>query len=278
MNGVIDLLLQWGPIMFLPVTPFSAYLLSVPVIGLHHTVKLAATLVFAGSLIRCIPSFLECLDIGYAVSSDLWTCLIFLHIGNILDAIAGPLVMSPPPKLSAIWFPQRQRALATGIGVSAGVFGGCVGFLVGPFIHSVPILLLTDLTLCAVPFVCVWLYLPKHPSVLPSQSAKNALLSTSLAAVGKQRALLGGSNIQNACSHSTTPFAAHLRHFVGELKAMATNCSALIVALISGFTAGMFAGFSGVFQDMLSPLGISDRYDCISQRSFSRGFHFRSAM
>merc|ERR1719361_956562 len=50
-NGVIDLLLNWGCIMAFPSIPFTAYILLLPVKGLKSAVALAATLVFAGNAI-----------------------------------------------------------------------------------------------------------------------------------------------------------------------------------------------------------------------------------
>ena len=55
-NPVIDLLLNWGPICFLPTTPFAAYLLSYPFSGLKNTVRSAVTLAFFGNVIRLIPT------------------------------------------------------------------------------------------------------------------------------------------------------------------------------------------------------------------------------
>eukprot|EP01084_Bolivina_argentea_P202341 345737_1 len=58
-NPVIDLLLNWGPICFVFVTPFSAYLLSIPLKGFKYTTIIAAILAFLGALIRCIPTILD---------------------------------------------------------------------------------------------------------------------------------------------------------------------------------------------------------------------------
>eukprot|EP01084_Bolivina_argentea_P292987 503851_1 len=257
-NGVIDLLLNWGPICFLPVTPFSAYLLSLPNIGLKWTVHLAATLAFLGAFIRCIPTILVNFNIGnYKITNDLWNTLIFLHIGQILNAIAGPLVMAPPPKLSVIWFPESQRNSATSIAVSAGVFGLCFGFLFGPLINDIEILLYFNLLLTFIPFICVWIYFPIAPKQLPTAAAKNALLSQSMSqiCIDKTEMLL---HMQQLPTNHKTSFCKHCMHFMYELKEIFFNYSAMIVICVAGGITGIFGGWSGVFQDMLSPVGLND--------------------
>ena len=255
-NSNIDLLLNWGPIMFLPVTPFSAYLLSYPMIGLKYTLRIAVTLVFSGAFIRCIPSFMSAFNINIGNNDT----LIFLHIAQILNAMAGPLVMSPPPKLSVIWFPQNQRTLATGIGVSAGTFGVCLSFLIGPFIHNVDALLYIDLLLCLIPFICVWAYFPVAPSKLPSKAAVNALLSTSMNQMKeKDQILLEPDKIlKNQRGHHKLSFKQHFRHFVHELRALISNRSSIIIVMVAGLMSGGLSGWSGVFQDMLPSLKMTD--------------------
>merc|ERR1719242_2353391 len=106
-NSVIDLLLNWGAIMAFPSLPITAYILLLPINGLKYSVKLSISLVFFGSLIRCIPTILAMiLPNQYEISNDFWKTLIFLHFGQILNAIAGCIIMSIPSKLSVIWFPE----------------------------------------------------------------------------------------------------------------------------------------------------------------------------
>ena len=260
-NGVIDLLLNWGPIWFLPVTPFSAYLLSYPMIGLKYTLRIAVTLTFLSAFIRCIPSLMALSSFtNYKINNGFWNTLIFLHASQILNAIAGPLVMSPPSKLSVIWFPKHQRTFATGIGVSAGTFGVCLGFLIGPFIHNVDTLLYIDLLLCAIPFICIWVYLPLAPSKLPSEAGINALLSTSMNRVDEKEKILLEPNkiLKNQRGHHKLSFKQHFRHFLHELRALLANRSSIIIVMVAGFMSGGFSGWSSVFQDMLPALHIND--------------------
>eukprot|EP01084_Bolivina_argentea_P017966 33496_1 len=108
-NAVIDLLLNWGPIMAFPSIPLTAYILLFPIKGLKYSVKLSISLVFFGCLIRCIPTILKSIDNNYIINNSFWHTLIFLHIGQILNAIAGVIIMSVPSKLSVIWFPENER-------------------------------------------------------------------------------------------------------------------------------------------------------------------------
>ena len=187
-NPVIDLLLNWGPIMFLPVTPFAAYILSYPFKGLQYTVRIALTLIFFGNLIRSIPTILSYHFLpfcqNYQINDDFWNTLIFLHIGQMLNAAAGPFVMSPPTKLSVLWFPQHQRNTATAIGFVCGPFGVCIGYLMGPAIvqHSSQFgnLLLVELLMVLIPFICCMVYFPIAPNKLPTHASRRALIALPL--------------------------------------------------------------------------------------------------
>ena len=67
-------------------------------------------------------------------NNSFFECIIFLHIGKILNTIPAPLVMGPPTKLSVLWFPISQRSTATGIAAVSNTFGDCFGHLLGPAI------------------------------------------------------------------------------------------------------------------------------------------------
>ena len=176
-NGVIDLLLNWGCIMAFPSIPFTAYILLLPIKGLKSAVTLSCCLVFAGNVIRCIPSILDSLSPDYELSDSLLSTLIFLHFGQILNAIAGVLIMSSPSKLSVIWFPEQERKFATGCLGIAGAMGNGFGFLCGPYLVSdaddVPLMLYLDALLALIPFVCVLCYFPNSPRLMPSRAARD---------------------------------------------------------------------------------------------------------
>lgn len=74
-DHVLDQLLNWGPIIFIPVLPFVPWLLTQRN-GLRHSMLLTAGLCLAGCLVRIIPCFLSEEKRWQRAS---WTCL---HIGQ----------------------------------------------------------------------------------------------------------------------------------------------------------------------------------------------------
>eukprot|EP01084_Bolivina_argentea_P201115 343824_1 len=288
-NAVIDLLLNWGPICFIPTTPFSAYLLSLPMTGFRYTVKLSAILVFFGTFIRCIPTILDQIPfINYNISSSFWQCLVFLHFGQILNAIAGPLVMAPPSKLSVIWFKQTERATATAISALSNTFGYCFAFLIGPLIvthkDDIPYLLYLDLILSFMPFICIMLYFPSHPEKLPSIAAKYALKGMNVTAENMkssdnksknaEKSMLGiqvesesiskiayknmdGIDESNGGidigqeNKNEISFMEHFKSFLYEVHGLFRYKSALIVVIVGGLEYGIFASWASVLQDMI---------------------------
>lgn len=169
-SATIDLLLNWGPICFCIVVPFASFLLVRPR-GLQLSVQVAAAIVLAGTVIRAIPSWVS--DEWRTGNQD--TALSFLHIGQILNAAAGPLVMATPSLLSAIWFPDHERTTATAIAVLANGVGTAVGFLLGPWLApdaaSIPTLLYAEIGMAALPAAAIALHFPAGPAVPPSPAA-----------------------------------------------------------------------------------------------------------
>ena len=119
-TNTLALLLNWGPIIGIAMFPFQAWLLTRKA-GFQRATKLGATLCFAGALLRALPSFL-------VPRHAIW----LLHIGQILNAAAGPLCMGTESRLSCMWFAEDERATATGIAVTSNAVGTTVGFLLGP--------------------------------------------------------------------------------------------------------------------------------------------------
>eukprot|EP01084_Bolivina_argentea_P028995 53848_1 len=244
-NPVIDLLLNWGSLVFIPTTPFSAYLLSFPLKGLQYTVRLAITLIFTGSLIRCIPMFLSSFNIEkYQINGGFWNCLIFLHIGQILIAIAGPMVMTPQAKLSAIWFKSNQRTFATGIAASGGVCGVASAFVIGPLLNNVPRLLCLDLSLAFIIFLSIWIYFPAYPDVFPSNASRNALLCHSEKTLNIN---INGNNTQIV----PISFSEHIKEFIHEMKELFSDDTAILVITIGGLLSASMSWIP-LLQDMLN--------------------------
>ena len=72
-----------------------------------------------------------------------------IHAAQMLNAAAGPLVMSGPTTVSSLYFPPHQRGLATAVAYCGGSVAMLLAFMLGPLVlhdHSshVPSLLLIE--------------------------------------------------------------------------------------------------------------------------------------
>jgi FLVCR family MFS transporter len=160
LDGVL-LLFHQGPLTFVPAVPFVSYLLGKDG-GLRSTMRLAAVLSFSGCLIRMIPTFLSTEEKTH------WVSTLPLHIGQILNGIAGPVLIAAPSRLSAIWFPPIQRARVTAI-ANSSLFGAAIGFYLGQKMHITELLWIT-LAMSGVPLILVFAYCPSAPRVPPSRA------------------------------------------------------------------------------------------------------------
>ena len=106
---VQSLLLNWGPIIGIVFFPIQVWLTQRGVAGFRHAVLLGCLLQFAGTLIRTVPTFAGTPQSPGAIT--------LLHLGQILNAAAGPLCMGTESRLSQLWFREDERATATSIAV-----------------------------------------------------------------------------------------------------------------------------------------------------------------
>lgn len=75
-----------------------------------------------------------------------------IDAGQLLNGIAGTVPISGVGLVSGLWFPNNQRATATGMSTIAGYLGVCVSFLTGKCWERRPEL---DRISCSVCTVCV---------------------------------------------------------------------------------------------------------------------------
>ena len=91
--------------------------LSFPALHLLHKYKLRWGLLVGGSL-----NFVGSLVRFMGACSYIW-----VYVGTLLCAISQTLTLAMPPLISALWFQERERGLATSIGVLANHLGSAFG-------------------------------------------------------------------------------------------------------------------------------------------------------
>lgn len=221
----IDQLLNWGPITFVPTVPFVSWLL-VQKNGLQKCMRLNACLCFTACALRCIP----CLVSAESREHHHWL-LLFLHVAQILNGTAGPVLIAAPSRLSALWFPPHQRTTVTAV-ANASFVGAAIGFFLCPAVldnnpNNVPHLLLITLALASVPLVAVLAYCPDHPAVQVSSAVE-------VVPSGKGAALGPGT-------------------FVADIfRVGCTNPQLLILMVVTALAIGIYDGWTGLLPQILT--------------------------
>ena len=110
--NTVNLLLNWGPIIYIPCQFLTFWIASING-GLRKVVLTSSTLCSTAMLLRIVPNLL------WSPSSPTFraNAIYFLHAAHILNAAAGPLVMSTVSQCSALWFGVNERAKATSIAI-----------------------------------------------------------------------------------------------------------------------------------------------------------------
>ncbi|XP_062972750.1 solute carrier family 49 member 4 [Elgaria multicarinata webbii] len=225
----IALLVFWGPIGFVPCFAFM-WLMDKK--GLRITVLLTSSLMVVGAGLRCVPV------------SDQVTRKWLIHGGQLLNGLAGPTVSSAAPFLSTTWFSPDERATATAVASLISYFGGACAFLVGPLVvpgpngtSTIPLppgsssehikdrieaVLYAEFGIVALIFSAALAYFPSRPPFPPSVAAASQRLS-------------------------------YRRSFCRLLS----NPRFLMIALAYAIPLGVFSGWSGVLDWVLTPAHIS---------------------
>ncbi|KAJ8036070.1 Disrupted in renal carcinoma protein 2-like [Holothuria leucospilota] len=189
----VALLSNWGPITYIISAFFFSWLIESK--GLRTAVLVSGGCLFLGTILRCIP---------VKPSNVLWV----MHPGQLFIGLSGPVMMSAPTVVSAVWFPPHQRTSSTAVGSMAGIVGTALSFIIGPqivtavnhtnnattppavqyfeegnFISELPldeknkhlmeinILMYLECGITALFFVASVIYFPKKPPQPPSMSA-----------------------------------------------------------------------------------------------------------
>ena len=242
----IDLLLNWGPIIFVVIVPVTTWLLTKQK-GFNRAAFLGYSLTFAGSVVRAIPSVVpgnKGLDLRRGRGG-----IAFLHIGQILNAAGGPIAMGAASRMSSEWFPEGQRTRPTAVVFVSNALGVAVTFIVGPYIvrwTSLAVLLYLIAGLSAIPFICCLIHFPTPPGerLVSSDQRKE--------------------EENNDLVQSTSPMlpdqreSVHKAAFLAGLKATLTNYSAMVLCIGNGIMGGVVNAYLGVLPSALNDAGRSE--------------------
>jgi hypothetical protein len=228
-EATIDLLLNWGPVIFISCLPLT-YILMNKHHGLRRCVILLAITGFAAALVRVIP-----IVITSPTSPNFSSIsLPFLHIGQILNAACGPLAMAPVSQLPCLWFAPHERTRATTFTVVTHNFGLTVGFVISPYIVSspddVPRLLYLHLALAFIACVLALLYFPAEPPSAPSAAAELLIFHP--------------ESEKNNNSWKT---------FMKDLGKCFTTPSFVLIAISAGLATGSLGSWRSLFDIILEP-------------------------
>jgi sugar phosphate permease len=233
-EATVDLLLNWGPIIFIPFLPLTSILLNRPN-GLRHCVIILAITDFLAALSRIVPSLiLKSTDPNFNS-----VALPFIHIGQILNAACGPLAMAPVSQLSCLWFAPHERTRATTIAIFTNNFGAAVGFVISPFIvalpEHVPRLLYVHFALAFIACVLALLYFPAQPPSAPSAAAE----------------LLINNPTSGENSHNW-------RTFLKDVWTCLSTPAFLLLSTAGGLLYGTFSAWTSLYDVLLVPEGYTD--------------------
>jgi len=171
----------------------------------------------------------ELYDVLVFIQPQAYWSIWVVGFAQTLIALAGPIVMAAPPKLSARWFPANERTIATAISVCANNVGSGIGYVLPPYLvqaYGFRNFLLIEAAVGALLFIVALIYFPESPPTPPSLTEK--LEQESLETISKKTIFL-------------------------SLKDIFTNPSYIILSIVGGLQAGILNAWQGLFQDIFVP-------------------------
>jgi len=213
----INLLATLGPVAYIPVATAISW--AIGEYGLRKTSLGAIGLCTIAAVIRC-----------FATSSTFWIVI----VAQILNAAAGPIVMSAPPAVSAAWFGVNERTFATAVSSLANYLGSSLGFLFGLLVHNnrtFRILLYSEGIFTVLLFIGFVIYFPSAPPTPPSATA----------------------SVKKPTQSFAKSWASLLKETWGVLK----QKDGLLLVLAGGMTSGAYSGWAAMAVLILMPLGYS---------------------
>jgi FLVCR family MFS transporter len=234
-EATVDLLLNWGPIIFIPTLPL-VYLLLNSHHGLRKCILFFAIVPVIATGLRILPLIF----ISSTSSNFPDVAVPFLHIGQILIAFTGPIAMALVSQLSCIWFAPHERTRATTIAILGSNLGGAAGFLISPFLVSeswhVPRLLYMHGGQALLACILTLVYFPAQPPSPPSVAAD----------------ILNGNRLIKEQPIET------LKNILWDIFQCCRNISCVLLIISGAVLGGTFAAWGGLFANILTPLGYSE--------------------
>lgn len=231
----VDLLLNWGPIIFLPALPLIYLLLNIHQ-GLRKCMLLFAIIPVIATILRLIPLMIT----SWTKPNFHDVSLPFLHVAQILIATTGPLAMALVSQLSCIWFAPNERTRATTMGILGAELGGAASFLISPFLVTetwhVPRLLYLHTGQAVVACILTLIYFPAEPPTPPSLAAQMLRTSES----SRERPMETAKKV------------------LWDIWLCFQNLPAILLIASGAILGGTFAIWSGLFATILTPLGYTE--------------------
>ncbi|CAF1586806.1 unnamed protein product [Rotaria sp. Silwood1] len=234
-ESTIEFFLAWGPILFIPCLPLS-YLLLNRHNGLRYCVILLSIIPLIATIIRIIPSII----ISKENPKFGLISLPFLHIGQILNAICGPLAMAPVSQLSCLWFDTNERTRATTVAIMSYNLGSTTGFILGPNVvykpENIPYLLYIHCGLAFIACIIALIYFPIQPPTPPSPAAELLIYRP----INEER-------------------INSLRSYIKSIKDCFRRRSFILLVISGGLIGGTYAAWTSLFDIILTPEGYTEK-------------------
>eukprot|EP00048_Salpingoeca_helianthica_P004438 m.76856 g.76856 ORF g.76856 m.76856 type:complete len:473 (+) comp13196_c0_seq1:1319-2737(+) len=232
-EATTELLLNWGAIIYVATVPAVMFISNLKN-GMRISVLLAAFMISFATFLRCIPSFAP----GYFFeggwsdtdgrSSVATFALSLVHIAQIINAAAGPLVCATVTLVSSTWFPINERTTATAVAVLFNNFGAAIGFIMMPQIvvgfRDMPTLLYVHAACGFASLLSILAYFPNAPPTPPSPAAQ-----------------------EEGCHQGQT-----FKEFLKDSRAAMSCVPFMLIANGYGLMSGVFNAWSGILSSILS--------------------------
>ena len=313
--NTVNLLLNWGPIIYIPCQFLTFWLASVRG-GLRKVVLCSSSLCSLAMLLRVVPNLLWHPSSAAFQANAIW----FLHAAHILNAAAGPLVMSTVSQCSALWFGVNERAKvnphlplshtaaqhssacqrqpltsasprcalpqATSIAIFSNNLGAAIGFLQIPAQvpsgqgQDIPNLLYTHLGMAVFASLLTLAYFPASPPSPPSHAAELMMRPIPQPHSSDEAVVISHPHGSTAVTitRQSTALTRAITGVLREFWACCRNTSFLLLAVAGGGVLGVFNGWSALFNNILGPLLCDGAATCDDASTIAGWFGFSSTV